>query len=220
MLHHGRVLGAVDRFVDRADAGRRLAEAVAEAGLDVDLVLGMARGGVPVAAEVARHTGAQLGVLVVRKVGAPRHRELAVGAVADTGTVVWDTELLADLGLAPESMGADVVRVQDEVERQLATYGREERWDGSGAVVIVDDGLATGTSAVAAVRSVRERAGAGRPVVLAVPVASRQGLQRLRPETDRALALEVPWRFGAVSTWYDDFRQVSDDEVLAALGRA
>ena len=89
----------------------------------------------------------------------------------------------------------------------------------AGAVVVVDDGLATGTSAVAAVRAVRERVGAHRPVVLAVPVASRQGMQRLRAETDTVLAVEVPWRFGAVSAWYHAFRQVDDEEVLEALGR-
>ena len=207
-------------FTDRADAGRRLGALVAESGLDVGAVLGLARGGVPVAAEVARRVGAALDVLVVRKIGAPHHRELAVGAVAETGAIVWELGLLSQLGLDLAQMEGVVAGVRDEVRRQVSVYRGDRPADGWGsrAVVIVDDGLATGASAAVAVRAVRERLGPGQQVVVAVPVASVEAVRRLRREADDVVAIQAPKRFRAVSTWYDDFHQVTDDEVLAALG--
>ena len=205
-------------FADRTAAGRALARRLVDVAGTDPAVLGLSRGGVVVAAQVAAALAVPLGVLVVRKVGAPGRRETAVGAIAEDGPTVWDLDLLGRLGLAPADMEPAAAAERAELTRQRrALRGGAARPDlpGQGPVVVVDDGLATGSTAVAAVRWVREAV--ARPVVLAVPVASAGGVRRLAREVDRVIAVLEPEAFRAVSCYYDDFHQVGDDEVMAAL---
>ena len=205
------------RFLDRADAGRRLAAAL-PADLSRPVVLGIARGGVVVARAVADAIAAPCDVVVVRKLGAPDDPEFAIGAIAEGVRVIEERSLEA-LGVT----AADVEAVSALEERELAR--REARFrrgrpapDLRGATaLIVDDGVATGATAVAAIRWARAR-GAVR-VVLAAPVASPQAAARLRREADALVVLSVPASFLAVGDHYERFGQVGDDEVLAAIGR-
>lgn len=193
-------------FADRVEAGRRVAEALPPMEGDV-LVLGLARGGVPVAAEVADALGAPLDVLVVRKVGHPAQREYALGAVSEDGVVL-------PAGV-PESLVSPQLELAREQARTLRS-GRERLPIAGRTVVVVDDGLATGRSMAAALETV-ERHGAAR-VVMAVPVASGPGLRELagRWEAHAPLVLEPP-TFFAVGQFYDDFSQVEDSEVARLL---
>lgn len=207
-------------FLDRADAGRRLAEALlgrfAEGGV---VVLGIPRGGVIVAAAVARALGAPLDVVVPRKIGAPRNPELAVGAIA--GDVqVWDLGLIRRLGVRTEYLREEVARQEAEIERRSSHYraGRAPASLAGTIAVIVDDGIATGATAAAAIRWVKSQ-GAAR-AVLAVPVAPPDAVERLEKEADEVVALETPRDFRAVGEWYGTFGQTSDAEVVHAMSQA
>jgi predicted phosphoribosyltransferase len=203
------------RFRDRTDAGRKLAEVVAAVPLVEPIVLALPRGGVPVAAEIAAALDAPLDVLVVRKVGARGQPELAVGAVAEHGEVVLDERAIA--GTPPEELEAAVERQREEVARRVERYrcGRPLP-DVMGAdVVVVDDGIATGLTAEAAVRTLIDL-GAAR-IVLAAPVCARSSLPRLRRWCQVACVAE-PSDFGAVGAYYDDFTQVPDADVVRILG--
>ncbi|GGP99895.1 phosphoribosyltransferase [Streptomyces roseolilacinus] len=209
------------RFEDRRDAGRLLGERVraraAERGWPDPVVLALPRGGVPVGAEVARALGAPLDVLVVRKIGLPGQPEVGIGAIAGEAPPLFDERALAMLGITPDELGAAVARERAELHRQEALYRRgtpgpdlRER-----AAVLVDDGLATGVTARAAVRLLRDE----KPerLVLAVPVGDRRATAELRAEVEDLVCLSEPADFRAVGLWYEDFDQVSDDEVLRAL---
>ncbi|MDX6699698.1 MAG: putative phosphoribosyl transferase [Solirubrobacteraceae bacterium] len=193
-------------FADRAAAGRRLAEVLPDPGGD-PLVVGLARGGVPVAAEVADALGAPLDVLVVRKVGHPAQREYALGAVSEEGVVL------------PPGIPSRLVEPQLELAREQALAlraGRERAPVAGRNVIVVDDGLATGRSMAVALEAM-ERQGAGR-VIMAVPVASGPGLRDLGERWDSHAALVVePPAFLAVGQFYDDFSQVEDEEVARIL---
>lgn len=206
-------------FEDRIDAGERLAEALKEyAGPDT-VVLGIPRGGVIVAEVVARSLGVPLDVVVPRKVGAPGNPELGLGAVAP-GVRVLDPWLIGRLGVTEEYLEREIAAEEAETVRRLRAYrGDRPPLDLSGkTAIVVDDGVATGGTAVAAIRWARAQ-GAG-TVVLAVPVAPPQTMERLRHEADRVVALATPEPFFAVGEWYRRFDQTSDEEVIAALGRA
>jgi len=206
-------------FEDRIDAGERLAEALKEyAGPDT-VVLGIPRGGVIVAEVVARTLGVPLDVVVPRKVGAPGNPELGLGAVAP-GVRVLDPWLIERLGVTEEYLEREIAAEEAETIRRLRVY-RDDRppleLTGKTAIVI-DDGVATGGTAVAAIRWARAQ-GAGK-VVLAVPVAPPQTMERLRREADEVVALATPEPFFAVGEWYRRFEQTSDEEVIEALRRA
>ncbi|MBI2169652.1 MAG: phosphoribosyltransferase [Actinobacteria bacterium] len=205
-------------FRDRRDAGERLAAALDDLRSREDVVVaGLVRGGVPVAAEVAASVGAPLEVLVVRKVGAPTNPEYGIGAVAEGGLVVANPRALELTGVSDEGFQelarAEAVEVQRRVERYRA--GRPRASFEGKAVVIVDDGLATGVTAHAGIEAAR-RMGA-RQVILAVPVGSAETVQDLGLVADRVVCLEQPPDFRAVGTWYQNFAQVSDAEVVIAL---
>jgi putative phosphoribosyl transferase len=210
------------RFANRADAGRRLGEALkAYSGRSDVTVLGLPRGGVPVAAEVASRLGAPLDAFVVRKLGFPGHEELAMGAVASGGLRVLNRDVLRSGGVDDEQVEAETRKQWLEVEAREKAYrlGRAPLPVEGRVVILVDDGLATGASLRAAIQAVRQ----ARParIVAAVPVASREGLEAANREADEVVCLMVPADFMAVGQWYDDFRQVSDEEVRAYLeGRA
>jgi putative phosphoribosyl transferase len=206
-------------YGDRVDAGRRLGEAL-EALASADLVvLGIPRGGVVVAAEVARLLGSPLDVVVTRKIGSPSDHELAIGAIAP-GVEVWDTDLIDRLGVTPEQMRRAVEIEDAEIVRRAAAYrGDLPTLDLRGrTVLLVDDGLATGATALASVRWARS-VGASR-VLVAVPVGARETARRLGAEADEVHSLLTPVSFRAVGEWYMDFDQTTDDEVVAALARA
>ena len=208
------------RFRNRAEAGRILAESLhGYAGRDDVVVLGLPRGGVPVAAEVAAALGAPLDVLVVRKVGVPGHEELAMGAVASGGVLVLDEALIQMLRIARAAIEDVVQRELVELERREAAY-RGERGPPELAgttVVLVDDGLATGSTMRAAVRTVRGRDPAR--IVVAVPVAAAETCRELEREADEVVCAATPRSFRAVGLWYDDFRPTSDDEVRGLLAQ-
>ena len=203
-------------FEDRVDAGERLATALLDyAGRDV-VVLAIPRGGVIVGEVVARHLGAPLDVVVPRKIGAPGNPELGLGAVAP-GVGVLDERLIRDLGVSREYLTREIAAQEQEIERRSQAYrGDRPALDVAGKVVIVvDDGVATGGTAVAAARWAR-KAGAAR-VVLAVPVAPAQAVPNLAREVEELVVLATPEPFFAVGQWYERFDQVDDDEVVELL---
>jgi putative phosphoribosyl transferase len=204
-------------FRDRTEAGQVLAPLLAPYVDQHAIVLGLPRGGVVVAAEVARALHAPLDVLVVRKVGAPGHGEVAVGAVGEGGVVIVNQPLLARLGIPPEEFDWLAQREQAEVQARALRLrgGRPLRSLQGRTVVLVDDGLATGATARAAA-DVARHLGARR-LVLAVPVAARSTLHADRLGVDQIVCVAAPSNFVAVGQWYQDFRQVTDQEVLDAL---
>jgi putative phosphoribosyl transferase len=210
------------RFRDRVDAGRHLAEVArtADFGGLAPAVLGLPRGGVPVAFEIARALDAPLDVLVVRKLGVPFQPELAMGAIGEGGVRVENADVLGPSGLSAATVDAAERRERPELERRAATYrGGRGRLDVAGrSVIVVDDGIATGSSARAACQVARAL-GAAR-IVLAVPVASRSAALELRRECDELWCLAAPEPFFAVGEWYRDFSPTSDDRVVELLRRA
>lgn len=206
------------KFVDRADAGRGLARAL-EPEIDPSraVILGLPRGGVPVAWEVAHALGAPLDVLIVRKLGVPWQPELAFGAIATGGVVIYEPHVLSIISLSEAQRDAVVEREREELERRERLYREglpplEVR--GRDAVVI-DDGIATGSTVRAALKALAARGAAKR--VVASPVAPPEVAEALREEADLVVCLELPERFMAVGLWYDDFREVSDDQVRTIL---
>ncbi|HYI79491.1 MAG TPA: phosphoribosyltransferase family protein [Thermoleophilaceae bacterium] len=206
-----------ERFVDRRAAGRSLAARLLEVELDAPVVVALPRGGVPVAYEVARALDAPLDIALVRKLGAPGRPELGVGALAEDGTVVVDRDTIAALGIRRAEVEAIVARESVELDRRRALYrGDRPAVDvRDRETVLVDDGIATGVTAVAAAGMLRER-GATR-VVTAVPVCPASAVGPLREQLGELICLTTPPRFGGVGAWYDDFTQTSDDEVVDLL---
>jgi putative phosphoribosyl transferase len=213
------------RFANRCVAGRQLVAPLAAMHLADPVILALPRGGVPLATEVGEALRAHVGVLVVRKIGAPGHREFGVGAIAEAHagaavTIVIDRDVVEGIGISRESLDRVVADEQRELERRVQRYrgGRPLPPMTGRDVVIVDDGLATGVTADAAVRSVRS-AGADR-VVVAAPVGSREAVRRLRRVADQVVCVDVPDDFVAVGRWYDDFAEVTDDDVIRVLDPA
>lgn len=207
-------------FEDRTHAGHELAAALVGLRDAHSLVFGLPRGGVPVAAEVARGLRAPLEVLVVRKLGAPGNRELAVGAVAEGGTAIIDRGLAGRTGLTGYALEETLEREEHELRRQVQRFRDDfEPADVRGhTVLVVDDGLATGLSDLAAVRALRTR-GAAR-IVVAAPVGSPEAVGMLQGEADEVVCHTIPGRLLGVGRWYEDFAPVSDEEVLALLAAA
>ncbi|TMR29943.1 phosphoribosyltransferase [Actinomadura geliboluensis] len=207
-------------YTDRAEAGRVLAERLVSLGLEGAAVLALPRGGVPVGYEVARRLGSRLDVLVTRKIGYPPQPELGVGAIAEGGAPVFDGELLARLGLREDDLAGTVAAERAELDRRVAAYrgGRPLPEAAGRPVIVVDDGLATGGTARAAVRAMRER-GPSR-LVLAVPVGAAETVHGLEAEVDDIVVPAAPWDFRAVGQWYRDFEQLTDADVTAWLERA
>lgn len=211
----------MDRFQDRREAGRVLAERLREFAQDRNvLVLALPRGGVPVGYEIARTLGLPLDVFIVRKLGVPGYEELAMGAIASGGVRVLNEEVVDRLGISDRQIEQAAAREQQEIERRELEY----RGDVPPAnvrgkkIILVDDGLATGATMRAAVEALAE-AGATQ-IIVAVPVGSVEAVQRLAREADEVVCPLQPHDFAAVGQWYDDFSQTSDEEVRELMAES
>jgi predicted phosphoribosyltransferase len=214
-------MAMVNRFRDRRDAGRMLAAHLGRYARRPDvLVLALPRGGVPVAAEVARALGAPLDVFIVRKLGVPRYEELAMGAVATGGVRVLNESVIRGLRIPDKVVDAVTASEQDELLRRERVYrGDRPPPDLRGrTVILVDDGLATGATMQAALAALRQQRPAG--IVVAVPVAATETCHALQAEADDVVCVVTPEPFYAVGAWYSDFTQTSDEEVRAMLASA
>jgi predicted phosphoribosyltransferase len=204
-------------FRDRVDAGRQLAARLAHLRPEQPVVVALPRGGVPVAAEVARALGAPLDVVLVRKVGVPAQPELAMGAIGEGGVRVLNEDVLAAVRVSAADLGAVERRESAELERRATRFrpGRTMTPLRDRTVVVVDDGIATGSTARAALQVVR--AHGARRVVLAVPVAPAGSASRFATDADEVVIVDEPARMWAIGAHYDDFSQTSDDEVVNLL---
>ena len=208
-------------FEDRAEAGRVLASKLsAYSGRDDVIVLGLPRGGVPVAFAVAGILHVQLDVFVVTKLGTPWNKELAMGAIAESGVQVLDLSIVKTLCVSEEDIQAAATAARKELECRRGLYRGDRRLlELAGkTVILVDDGVATGCSILAAIAAIRRR-NAGR-IVVAVPVAPASGCNAIRMEADEVISVAKPEEFLAVSQWYQDFSQVSDEDVQRLLESA
>ncbi len=207
-------------FEDRRDAGRKLAAAMAELRELKDAVaLGLPRGGVPVAFEVAHAFGWPLDIFMVRKIGVPGQRELAMGAIASGGVVVFNQDIVQALRVSEDVMRRVIERETGELERQEGAYreGRPPVEIAGRTAILIDDGIATGASVKAGARAVRKVASR---VMIAAPVASARTCRELENEADRVICPQQPLDFEAVGMFYRDFRATSDEEVRALLAQA
>lgn len=209
-----------ERFADRRDAGRRLAGELAGRTADDAVVVALPRGGVPVGREVADALGLPLEILAVRKLAPRHHPEYGIGAVAEDGTCVIDPEASSVLRILNGEIGEIAAAETAELRRRVEVYraGRRAQRLRDREAIVVDDGVATGVTDTAALRAVRHQH--PRRLVLAVPVCSPEALERLREEADEVICLQVPRLMRSVGQWYEDFSQVSDEEVLRDLRAA
>jgi predicted phosphoribosyltransferase len=210
---------AATRYANRTSAGRALADAlISDAASDKPVVLALPRGGVPVAAEVAARLKAPLGVILVRKIGVPGRSELAMGALAMVGGEIAEFrngEIIDGLRISSQAFDAARNRERLELERRASLFPSTEMDIADATVILVDDGLATGSTMLAAVAAVQTHKPAA--VVVAVPVGARQAVKALRSVADRVVCPSTPEPFLAVGGAYEDFRQLSDEEVLTIL---
>ena len=207
-------------FRDRADAGRQLAERLRDyAGRDDVLVLALPRGGVPVAYEVAMAFDLPLDVFLVRKLGVPGQEELAMGAIATGGVRVLNDHVVRMLGISDEEIDRVAAQEQRELERREQAYrqGRPPAELHDRTVILIDDGLATGSTMRAAIDAVRQQG--AREVVVAVPVAAVSTCEEFRRDVDEIVCAQTPEPFYAVGLWYEDFSQTTDEEVYELLGK-
>jgi putative phosphoribosyl transferase len=208
------------RFADRVEAGRVLTGLLGEfAGRDDVIVLGLPRGGVPVAFEVADGLRAPLDVFLVRKLGAPGHEELAMGAIASGDVVVLNEEVIKALKIPAAAVACEVTSERSELARRETIYrgGRPPALVRGQTAILIDDGLATGSTMRAAIAALREQGPAR--IIVAVPVGAASTCAELGKIADECVCVVAPKEFHAVGMWYDDFAQTSDDDVCALLTR-
>ena len=207
-------------FLDRRDAGRVLARTIQGSEISCDyqdgIVLALPRGGVPVAYEVARVLGLPMDIFVVRKLEVPGLGELAMGAVASDGTIAINSAIIEELRIPEEAIEAEIEREKLEIRRRESAYrnGRPPARIEGRAAILVDDGLATGASMLAAVRAVQPKT---RKVIVAVPVAPNGTCKEIRKEVDQLICARMPWPFYSVGSFYRNFEQTTDDEVRTLL---
>jgi putative phosphoribosyl transferase len=213
-------MGSGGSFRDREDAGRRLVERLEQYREEDPIILALPRGGVPVAYEISRALRAPLDIFIARKLGAPRRKEFGIGAVAQGGVLVLNERAVEALEIPEEYVERAVREETEEIERRLRLLrgDRPEPEVGGRIVILVDDGLATGVTARAAVEALRRRD--PRRLILAAPVCAQPSAELLRPEVDELVCLKAPSDLMAISLWYEDFYQVPDEEVIELLERA
>jgi putative phosphoribosyl transferase len=208
-------------FSDRAEAGRLLASRLKQYKERADVVvMGLPRGGIPVAFEIAQRLGALLDLILVRKLGVPWQPELAMGAVAEGGTRILDHAMIRSLNLSNDYLYGLIKKEEEEIERQEALFrsGHPAPNVSGSTVILVDDGAATGSTMVAATQAVRIQG--PKEIVIAVPVASGYAYDAFETEAGKCICLRVPEPFFAVAEWYQSFPQVTDEEVKALLSRS
>lgn len=208
-------------FRNRLEAGRRLAQQLMKyAGRSDVVVLALPRGGVPVASEVARALGAPLDVFTVRKIGLPWNEEFAIGAIASGGVRLLDRNVMNQVGISDAVVAPTIARERRELERRERLYRNDRPFPEvvGQTVILVDDGLATGASARAAVEALRTQHPAD--IVVAAPVGAREACAMLAAAADACICVATPEPFYGVGAWYDDFSQTSDDDVLTLLRAA
>lgn len=206
-------------FADRTDAGEQLARLLESyENLSDTVVLGLPRGGVVPAVIVAKALSLPVDIVVPRKIGAPFHEELAIGAVAQDGSVVWNEDLMKRLHLKPEDVAETIEKERKESKRRVALYrhGRQPLELKNKTVILVDDGIATGATMRAAIAYVKHQG--ARNIVVATPVGTPDVLSRLEQEVDEVVSVQRPETFLGISAFYETFPQTSDDEVIALLG--
>ncbi len=206
-------------FKDRRDAGRQLAARLVDKAAENPLILALPRGGVPIGYEVAKALGAQMDLLMVRKIGAPGWPEYAIGAVIDGADphLVLNEEVVRQIAPSPNYIRAEMLRQLKEIERRRLIYLDERRPVSvtDRTVIIVDDGIATGSTVKAALQGVHKNN--PKKIILAVPVAARSTLVELEDQCDEIISLYTPSVFGAVGNFYDNFNQTEDSEVIALM---
>ena len=205
-------------FKNRTVAGKELAKSLRKyKDRDDIIVLALPRGGVPVALEVAKYLNADLDLMLVRKLGAPGYKELAMGAIATGGIKVMNNDVVRSLYITPEAIEAIETEERKELERRETAYrGKRPLPDlQNQCVIVVDDGLATGATMHAAIGAIRLQSPAR--IVVAVPIAPQDTIQALNPKVDEMVCLEEPYPFSSIGQWYIDFSQVSDEEVRSIL---
>jgi putative phosphoribosyl transferase len=204
-------------FSDRADAGKRLVLALKGFNRKNGIVLAIPRGGVVVGFEIAKALGFPLDVIIPHKIGAPDNPELAIGAVAEDGTTILDDTLIAYLGVGREYIQAESERQRHEIQRRLKTYRQDESYPNLKGldVIIVDDGIATGSTMKAALASVKNRGATS--VTVAVPVGPPSTIEELNKQADSVAVVYAPEYFQAIGQFYADFSQTTDEEVVRLL---
>jgi putative phosphoribosyl transferase len=204
-------------FGDRVEAGKRLASALTDFAGEKAIVLAIPRGGVVVGYEIAKVLNLPLDVIIPRKIGAPDNPELAIGAMTEDGTIILDDNLVTYMGVPQEYIKEESERQKSEIERRLKKYRENEPYpDLKGCdVIIVDDGIATGSTMKAALASVRNRG--ARTVTIAVPVGPPSTIKELKKEADRVVCPYTPEYFQAIGQFYTDFNQTTDEEVIQLL---
>lgn len=207
-------------FKNRQDAGSKLAQALLPYAHEKPIILALPRGGIAIGFEVAQTLNAPLDVLVVRKLGAPHHEELAIGAIGPGNVAILNHDLIQLLGISNEALQTVIDQETLELNRRLRRYRGERPYPNfhNRTVIIVDDGLATGATALAAIQTIKEQHPAR--VILAVPVCARSSAFALRSEVDDLVCLETPDQFSAVSLWYVNFDQTTDEEVMNLLNKS
>ena len=204
-------------FTDRVDAGKRLASALSNFSGKKGIVLAIPRGGVPVGYEIAKVLNLPLDVIIPRKIGTPDNPELAIGAVAEDGTAILDNNLIKYLGVSREYIKEETERQKQEITRRLKTYRQDTSYPNLKGldVIVVDDGIATGSTMKAALASVKNRGAAS--ITVAVPVGPPSTIEELEKIADRVVCLYTPEYFQAIGQFYTDFSQTSDEEVKKLL---
>lgn len=201
-------------FKDRISAGELLVEKLKD--IKADLVLGIPRGGVVVAAKIAKDLNLPLDIIVTRKIGAPGETELALGALDPDGEAIWDQELLDELEIKKEALKFEVVAEMEELKRREKLYrqGRKPLEVTGKTVILVDDGMATGSTALAAVEYLKRHSA---KIILAMPVSSSDAFKKVEHKVDRSIVLEIPDYFASVGQFYQQFEPVEDEEVVQLL---
>ena len=210
----------MDKFIDRRDAGRALTKELKDYANQQDvIILALPRGGVPVAYEIASALSLPLDVFIVRKLGVPGHEELALGAVASGGTVVFNQALLSQLNIPQSAIEQVLQSEQQELARREIVYRGHKPFPSltHKTIILVDDGIATGSTMRAAITALNQQKPAR--IIIAVPVAARSTYEEMRSLVDKIICPLQPIHFHAVGLWYEDFSQTSDDEVIEILNK-